>query len=68
MIIFAERLTKTRIKCNMTEEDVAHEIGVSLSNIYDYESNIFEPSLTHLRQICIKLHVSADYLLGLKDE
>lgn len=63
-----ERLKLLRKEKGVSQKDVAKEIGVTLSAYSNYEQGIREPSNQILINLCKYYNVSADYLLGLKDE
>lgn len=56
-----------RRKYNLTQKQLAKQVGVSVSAISVYETGKYDPSCAVLiRFICI-FHVSADFLLGLSE-
>lgn len=63
-----ERLKLLRKEKGVSQKVVAKEIGVTLSAYSNYEQGIREPSNQILINLCKYYNVSADYLLGLKDE
>lgn len=64
----AERLRVEREKKGVTCEKVAKAIGASTSLISYFESGTKVPSVAVLTDIARYYGVSADYLLGLKEE
>ena len=46
----------------------ANAVQVNQSQVSDWTSGKSKPSFDVLRDICIKFNISADYLLGLKEE
>lgn len=68
MKIFADRLKIARKAANLTQKQMAAELSVAERNYQRYESGETEPNFTDLCFIARRLNVSADYLLGLKEE
>lgn len=64
---FAAKLKELRIKNNVTQSDIAKEIGVSETQYQNYEYGKHEPKLKYLIKICEFYKISADYLLGLQN-
>jgi len=62
-----ERLRDTRLKNDLTQEQLAQKLGTDVKQISRWESGKFSPNLETLVQIASVLNVSADYLLGLTD-
>ena len=52
----------------MTLKEVAEVVQLTRNAIANYEANIREPSLETLKEFCVFFEVSADYLLGLKED
>lgn len=65
--MFGERLKQARIKAKYSQEEIAEIINTSRSNISKYECEKLEPNIETLRQLCILYRVSADYVIGIKD-
>lgn len=68
MIILAQRLKQLRTVRQLSLDRLGKEIGVSDTAIMKWEQNISEPSAANVKQLAVFFKVSADYLLGLKDE
>ena len=70
--IFAKRFVELRKDLGMNQSTYADYLGLSRAHVSFYEKADKEggrlPDLVNLRKICRKLHVTADYLLGLSDE
>ncbi len=49
----------------MTQKDLAKEIGVSPSRINDFITGRAEPSLKFARRLCVSLGITASAMLGL---
>lgn len=65
--MFKERLRTARLKHNITQQDMADLIGVTLRAYQYYESGEREPSLQILVSIAKTLSVTTDYLLCVDD-
>ena len=68
MEILAERLRFLREQRNLTQADVAKEIGIATFTYQRYEYGEREPSASLLKTLADFYNVSADYLLGRSDE
>jgi len=68
MDIFSERLVELLNKVNVSQADFAKIIGKSFQVVSNYCNNRVKPSYEILYKICKEFGVSADYLMGLKDE
>ena len=64
---FAERLKELRQEQNVSRETLAKKINVSSSAIRHWENQIREPAARHIITMAQFFGVSADYLLGLRD-
>jgi len=62
-----ERLKSIRKSKNLTQKEVAENLGITLSAYSNYEQGIREPSINIIIKICKYYNVTADYLLGLVD-
>ena len=65
---FNENLKLAREKRNMTQKEVADQIGVAKSTYSLYESGNREPNVQTIKKIADILRISADDLLGLSNE
>ena len=65
---FAKRLKKALKAKGMSQRQLALKIGVVPPAICYYCSGKTQPRVSILRDICKCLGVSADYMIGLKDE
>nr|WP_263323548.1 helix-turn-helix transcriptional regulator [Neobacillus sp. Marseille-Q6967] len=63
-----ERIRDEREDKDWSQQYFASEIGISPSMLSQIEADKREPSLFYFKRIVKKLNVSADYLLGYKDE
>lgn len=62
--ICAQRLIECRKAKNITEEDVAEYLGISVALYYKYESAVFEPTIPELNKLAEYFNTSVDYLVG----
>lgn len=65
--IFAIKLRRCRLEKKMSQRYLADCCGISQQSIANFESfkTSILPQFNSLKQICLILDVSADYLLGL---
>ena len=62
--IIGERLKKARMKCNMTQEQLAEELDVSIAFLSRIERGSSHISLKRLSQICDVLGISEGSILN----
>lgn len=67
-VILGQRLRKVREEQGYTREQLAELLDLSPRFLADVELGESGLSITSLRTVCARLHVSADFLLGLQDE
>lgn len=65
---FPQRLAALRKAKSLTQQELADEIGIHLSQLKRYEGGSSQPTLDVLRKLAVALTVSADVLLFDKDE
>ncbi len=58
-----EKIRKVRLEQDLTQQELADKVGISRSNIANYEMNANMPSVDILKKIASVLEISADYLL-----
>lgn len=63
--VFAERFALLR--AGVSQGEFARQLGIGQVSVSQYERGDREPSLSKLKQIAERLHVSTDWLLGLSD-
>lgn len=68
MDTFSKRLKELRTDNNLSMKDLAKKIDVTDAAISNWENNINEPKISYIIRLCNYFDVSADYILGLKDE
>ena len=66
--MITERFTQLVYETNLPLEKLAEEIGVSRHSIYHWMDCKYQPTIETFRKICVYFNVSADWLLGLKEE
>jgi len=67
MKIFGERVKSTLKELGKTQKDLAGELNVQPSTMCEWLNDHNEPPMQTIVDIAILLHVSTDYLLGLKE-
>lgn len=60
---FAVRLRELWIKSGKTQNEIAHQIGVTRGAFRNYIHGDVMPNSLYLARLCSVFHVSADYLL-----
>lgn len=63
--MYTERLLLAREKRGITQKELSEILGIKQQQYARYEKGINIMPITHLKQICIALDISADYILGL---
>ena len=66
MVEFGNILKTLRINNNLTQSQLAQQLGLTKSVISAYETGIRMPSYDVLIQIAKKFKVTTDYLLGVE--
>ncbi len=64
---YIDRIKETRKALGKSQSDMAELLGTTQQQYSKYENGIHELPIRHLVTICAEFHVSADYILGLKD-
>lgn len=65
---FGNRLKQALLKLDIKQRELADKINIDETKISRYIKNRAEPSISTVAKIAKALNVSADYLLGLKEE
>jgi transcriptional regulator with XRE-family HTH domain len=68
MALFKERLRQLRKEHNLTQKQLAVEIGASERGIQHYELGERGPTHEAILKFSRFFHVSADWLLGISDD
>lgn len=66
--MYGERLKKARKNKNLTLVNVGIQLNTTHATISRYENGKLEPNLDTLKALCKLYNVSADYILGIKNE
>lgn len=62
-----ERLKKLRIEHNLTQAELADNLGIAKTTLASYEQGKNEPNIRTIIQISMFFKVSTDYLLGISE-
>lgn len=63
---FGEKLKRARNEAHLTQEELAHKLGIAKSTVAGYENNSREPDVMKIKKITEILNINADYLLGVE--
>lgn len=66
--LFGQRLKEARKTAGEKQEDLAVVIGVTKTQVSEMENGKKTTTVEKVALICEHYRISADYLLGLKDE
>ena len=66
--VFRDRLFDRIFEKKITEKQFCEEVGISKSALADYKNCRCMPNAFALKEMCIVLNCSADYLLDLTDK
>lgn len=66
--LFAERLSNLLKEHNLSKRALADKLGISATSISDWTNGKIQPTAENIYIVAKYFCVSADYLLGLKDE
>lgn len=64
---FGARFKKCRRDANLKQTKAAELIGISQPTLSQYETNVYEPTVSVLLKMSEVYAVSLDYLLGVSD-
>ncbi len=64
MLLFDKRLKEMRLKCGLTQEELAQRVGLTKTSISCYESGMRSPTLATLIDLANELNVELTYFLG----
>ena len=65
---FPENLARLRREKNLNQRTAAEDLGISQALLSHYEKGVREPRFEFVERACAYYGVSADFLLGLKDQ
>ena len=63
-----ERLKELRKERGLTQKQLAEVLETTDDSIFSWEKGRSQPSIETLQKICNYFNVSADYLIGLKND
>ncbi len=63
-----ERLKQARIKCGLTQGELAKALGIGKTTLIDYEKGVSEPRVSTILKISEICNVSLNWLLTGKEE
>ena len=66
--MIADRIKVLREQQNLTQADLAKQLGITRSSVNAWEMGISVPSTQYLMELAAIFQVSTDYLLGLSKE
>lgn len=64
---YNEKIAWVRDCKNITQKEVSEYLGIKQQQYARYEKGINEMPIRYLQKLCMYLHVSADYILGLPE-
>lgn len=64
-MMIGQQVRRLRQQCNISQADLASQLGVSVRTIKNWEGDISNPNLECLYNLLKLFHTSADELLGL---
>lgn len=62
-----KRIRDLREDNDMTQDDLASQLGISKRTLLRYESGVSEPTISVLISLSLPFNVSVDYIIGTKD-
>ncbi|BFH15846.1 helix-turn-helix domain-containing protein [Paenibacillus melissococcoides] len=65
--VMGSRIKQLRLKHGLSQDDVAHALGMKRANVANYEAGRTTPPSDIIGRLADMLHTSADYLLGRTD-
>ncbi len=64
---FADRLKELRLEKNLSQNELAKRVNVSVACINRWENGLRIPNIDSIVALCRFFECSADYLIGLED-
>lgn len=64
----AERIHELHDIHSLTQSDLARKLGITRASVNAWEMGISIPSTEKIAELCICLHTTADYLLGISNK
>ncbi len=65
---FVLRLTELLNSCGKMQKEVSNDLGISKQKLSKWKTGYNEPSIDEIIKLSNYFNVSADYLLGIKDD
>ena len=62
-----KRIRDLREDNDMTQDDLASQLGIGKRTLLRYESGVSEPTISVLISLSLLFNVSVDYIIGTKD-
>lgn len=66
MLTFADKLKEKRKEVNLTQKEIAEQIGIKQNTYSDWETGRTQPNLDYLSKLAHILDTTTDDLLGIK--
>lgn len=66
--LFAARLNEYLNETGLSKRKFAEKVGVSAMSVSDWTAGKIQPNAESIYLICERCNLSADYLLGLKNQ
>ncbi|MGO5472701.1 helix-turn-helix domain-containing protein [Streptococcus hyointestinalis] len=66
MLTFADKLKEKRKEANLTQKEIAEQIGIKQNTYSDWETGRTQPNLDYLSKLAHILDTTTDDLLGIK--
>lgn len=63
----ADRIKSLRERANLTQSEIARQLGISRSGVNAWEMGLSVPSTQYIVELAKKYGVSTDYLLGMEN-
>lgn len=63
----ANRIKSLRERANLTQSEIARQLGISRSGVNAWEMGLSVPSTQYIVELAKKFGVSTDYLLGMEN-
>ena len=63
----ADRIKSLRERANLTQSEIARQLGISRSGVNAWEMGLSVPSMQYIVELAKKFGVSTDYLLGMEN-
>lgn len=63
----ADRIKSLRERANLTQSEIARQLGISRSGVNAWEMGLSVPSTQYIVELAKKCGVSTDYLLGMEN-